>query len=422
MTVLILFGSLAAFFLVGMPIAFALGLSSLLGMVYLGFPLTMTVQKLFTANDSFPLMAIPFFILAGALMTRGGISFRLVLLANAVVRGRAGGLAVVAVLGSMFFGAISGSPVSTVAAVGGILIPSMVALGYKPTFCGAVHATAGPLGGLIPPSLALIIYGVCANQSISTLFVATVGPGILMGCVLMVVAGFIAKRRGYGGSLKQDKSTRALLRESIWALLMPVIILGGIYTGVFTPTEAAVVSAVYALLVGLFIYRELNLKELRAVCLDTVIGTATIMVIINFSTVFSWIIAAERLPQIITESILTLTDNRYVIIALITIILLIVGTFMDAAPAILIFTPVFLPLVMKLGYSPIHFGTIMCTNLLIGLSTPPVGVTLFMASRISGVKVDKIIGEAWPFIGAMICVLILVIIFPQLSLWLTQFM
>ncbi|MDL2209377.1 TRAP transporter large permease [Desulfovibrio sp. OttesenSCG-928-O18] len=422
MTVAILFCSLAAFFLIGMPIAFALGLSSVLAIVYLDVPLTMSVQKLFTANDSFPLMSIPFFILAGALMTRGGISIRLVALANAVVRGRAGGLAIVAVLGSMFFGAISGSPVSTVAAVGGILIPSMVALGYKPEFCGAVHATAGPLGGLIPPSIALIIYGVCANQSISVLFVATVLPGILMGIALMLVAATIAKRRGYGGTLEQTQSTGALLRESIWALFMPIIILGGIYSGVFTPTEAAVVAAVYALVIGIFVYRELALKDLSAIFLDTVIGTATIMIIINFSTVFSWVIAAERLPQIITESILALTDNKHLIMALITAILLIVGTFMDAAPAILIFTPVFLPLVVKLGYSPVHFGIIMCTNLLIGLSTPPVGVTLFMSSRISGVKVDKIIGEAWPFIAAMISVLILIIIFPQISLWLPKFM
>jgi C4-dicarboxylate transporter DctM subunit len=322
----------------------------------------------------------------------------------------------------MFFGAISGSPVSTVAAVGGILIPSMVSMGYKPEFCGAVHATAGPLGGLIPPSIALIIYGVSANQSISILFVATVIPGILMGCVLMVVAAVIAKRRGYGGSLYQSKTSGELLRESVWALLMPIIILGGIYSGVFTPTEAAVVAAVYAMVVGFFIYRELHFKDMRAVCVDTVIGTATVMIIINFSTVFSWIIAMERLPQIITESILSMTDNRYLVIGIITVILLVVGTFMDAAPAILIFTPVFLPLVVKLGYHPVHFGIMMCMNLLIGLSTPPVGVTLFMASRLSGVKIDRIISEAWPFIFAMIGVLVLITMFPQLSLWLPGFM
>lgn len=422
MTTFILFTTLAVFFIIGMPIAFGLGLASLCA-IFTASGLTpiLMVQKLFSANDSFPLMAIPFFILAGGVMTRGGISGRLVDLASCMVSRLPGGLAMVAVLGSMFFGAISGSPVSTVAAVGGVLIPSMVKKGYPRDFCGAVQAAAGPLGAMIPPSIALIIYGVCTSNSISALFVATAIPGIIMGLALMVTAGFLAHRKGYTGTGDLGgKSGLTLLREALWALMMPVIILGGIYGGVFTPTEAAVIAVAYGLFVGLFIYQELRPHMLTEIFVDAAIGTAMIMIIIDFSSVFSWFLTSQRIPQIVAESVLSVTQDPFLIILAINIMMLIVGTFMDASPAIIILAPVFLPLALKLGYDPIHFGIIMCMNLLVGLATPPVGVTLFMASRISGAKVDAIVKQIWPFLIVMCLVLIVINVFPQLSLWLLR--
>ena len=422
MTTFILFTTLAVFFIMGMPIAFGLGLASLCAIFTVsGLTPILMVQKLFSANDSFPLMAIPFFILAGNIMTRGGISGRLVDLAAYLVARLPGGLAMVAVLGSMFFGAISGSPVSTVAAVGGVLIPSMVEKGYPRDFCGAVQAAAGPLGAMIPPSIALIVYGVCTSNSISALFVATAIPGVLMGLALMVTAGFLAHRKGFtGGSDMGDASGLKLFREASWALLMPLIILGGIYGGIFTPTEAAVIAVVYGLLVGMLIYRELKPRMLVDVLVDAAIGTAMIMIIIDFSSVFSWFLTAQRIPQLVAESVLAITQNPLLVILAINIMMLIVGTFMDASPAIIILAPVFLPLALKLGYDPIHFGIIMCMNLLVGLATPPVGVTLFMASRISGAKVDAIVKEIWPFLIVMCLMLIVINLFPQLSLWLLQ--
>ncbi len=422
MASLVLFGSLAFAFLIGMPIAFALGFSSLCAMYYAGGVTPILImQKMFAANDSFPLMAIPFFVLAGGIMTQGGISRRLVDVANLVV-GRLripGGLAVVAVLGSVFFGAISGSPVATVAAVGGIVIPSMVKNGYSRPFCGAVQAAAGPLGALIPPSIGLIIYGVSANQSISDLFIATIGPGLLMGFGLMITSGLIAKKRGFGViDVASLPNPLQALKQASWALFMPVLILGGIYGGWCTPTEAAVLAVAYGYLIGTFVYRELKFSMYKAVLLDTVIGTALIMIIIAFSTVFSTFMVGKGIPQLVATTLLELTDNKFLIMLILNIMLLVIGTFMDLAPAVVILVPILMPLMDKLGYDPIHFGIIVTTNLLIGLVTPPVGICLFMASRISGAKIDAIIKELWPLIFTMIAVLAVVNFFPQLSLFL----
>ena len=422
MTSLILFGSLALSFLIGMPIAFALGFSSLCAIYYAGgvTPI-LFIQKMFASNDSFPLMAIPFFILAGGIMTQGGISRRLVDFANVVVgrMGIPGGLAVVAVLGSVFFGAISGSPVATVAAVGGIVIPSMVDKGYPRPFCGAVQAAAGPLGALIPPSIGLIIYGVAANQSISDLFLATIIPGLLMGLALMITSGYIASRRGYG-KVNRDElpNTMQAVKAASWAMFMPVIILGGIYGGFTTPTEAAVLAVAYGFLVGTFVYGELKPGMYFGILRDSVVGTALIMIIIAFSTVFSTFLVGKNIPQLVAGTILGITDNGVVIMILINIMLLIVGTFMDLGPAVVILVPILLPLADRLEYNPIHFGIIVTTNLLIGLVTPPVGISLFMASRISRAKIEGIIKELWPLLATMLAVLLLVNIFPGLSLFL----
>lgn len=422
MTSIILFGSLALSFIIGMPIAFALGFSSLCAIYYAGgvTPI-LIIQKMFASNDSFPLMAIPFFVLAGGIMTQGGISRRLVDFANVVVGrlGIPGGLAVVSVLGSVFFGAISGSPVATVAAVGGIVIPSMVDKGYPRPFCGAVQAAAGPLGALIPPSIGLIIYGVAANQSISDLFLATVLPGLLMGLALMFTSGYIANKRGYGKMSDQDiPDTIKAIKEASWAMLMPIIILGGIYGGFTTPTEAAVLAVAYGFIVGTFVYGELKPSMYFDILRDSVVGTALIMIIIAFSSVFSTFLVGNKIPQLVAGTILSITDNSIIIMLLINIMLLIVGTFMDLGPAVVILVPILLPLADQLQYDPIHFGIIVTTNLLIGLVTPPVGISLFMASRISKAPIESIIKELWPLLATMLVVLALVNLFPSLSLFL----
>ena len=416
MSALVLIGCVALFFVIGMPIAFAIGLASLCAIyVVPGLTPIVVPQKLFTSNDSFALMAIPFFILAGSLMMRGGLSSRLVALAEALVGKFPGGLALVGVLGSLFFGAISGSPVATVAAVGGLIIPAMISKGYAPGFAGAVHAAAGPLGAMIPPSVILIIYGVIAQQNISTLFLATVVPGVLMGIALMLVGGFIAWRRGYSGS-SEHLPLGQLCVKSFWALLMPVIILGGIYGGVFTPTEAAVVAVAYALIVGLFIYRELTLPTILETLVESAIATAIVMIIMDFAGLFGWMLTTNRIPVLFAQFILSLSDNPVYILIGINLIMLVSGMFMDPASAIVILTPVFQPLAAQLQLDPIHFGIVTCTNLLIGNVTPPVGITMFVASRIAQCKVDYVIGEIWPFLGAMLLVLLLVNVFPIISL------
>ncbi len=297
----------------------------------------------------------------------------------------------------------------------------MVRRGYSRPFCGAVQGAAGPLGALIPPSIGLIIYGVTANQSISDLFLATVLPGLLMGFSLMLVSGYIAGKRGYG-KIDETSLPKAMevIKQASWAMLMPIIILGGIYGGICTPTEAAVLAVAYGFLVGTFIYRELRPGMYFNLLVDAVVGTALIMIIISFSSVFSTFLVGNRIPQFVAAQILGITENTFIIMLLINIMLLFVGTFMDLGPAVVILVPILLPLANRMQYDPIHFGIIVTTNLLIGLVTPPVGISLFMASRISGAKMDAIIRELWPFLATMIAVLALVNIFPSLSLCLLQ--
>ena len=426
MTALVLFSVVAVCFALGVPIAFSLGFAGLAAIIYAGdLPLMLVVQKLQASNNSFPFLAIPLFTFAGSILLHGGLSKRLVELANYITwRLRIpGGLAVVAVLGSMFFGAISGSPTATVAAVGGILIPSMIEKGYPPSFCGAVQAAAGPLGSMIPPSIGLIVYGVCMNQSISRLFMATVFPGLLMGVVLMIVCAVLVKKRGLARAyVDPDKSGFQIFREAFWALLMPIIILGGIYGGVFTPTEAAGVSVIYGYIAGFFLYRELNFSRLWKSTIDAAISTAVVMVIIDFSSLFSWLVASYQIPQLISAMVLDLTSNPLAILVIINVVLLIAGCFIETSPAIIIFAPIFWPLAQQIGLDPIHFGIIIVSNLLIGLVTPPVGLCLFMASRVSKAPVDDIIRNVWIPLGAITFCLIPINMFPQLSLWLLQFM
>ena len=418
----VLFGGLIFFFLLNVPIAVAIGLASLSTILWSGtIPPVVLVQKMFTATDSFPLMAVPFFILAGSLMEFGGISRRLIEFANSIVGRFSGGLAFVAIVASMFFGAISGAAVACVAAIGTILIPAMVRKGYDTPYAAAVQATAGTLGVMIPPSIPMIIYGVLTGVSIGGLFMGGILPGILVGSSLMLVAWLIARKRGYKGDEKASGAKIwSTFKDAILALLMPVIILGGIYGGVFTPTEAAVVAVIYGFIVGFFIYKELAFSQLKDILVNTSVGTATIMFIIATSSVFSWILTAQRVPQAVAAAILSISTNPIVILTLINILLLFIGTFMETVASIIILVPVLYPVITQIGVDPLHFGIIIVVNLAIGMVTPPLGVCLFVGCGISGISLEAISKAVWPFILIMIGAVLLLTYVPWISLLLPR--
>jgi C4-dicarboxylate transporter DctM subunit len=413
----VLFASLILFFVMNVPIAIAIGLASVAAILFSGsIPPIVVVQKMFTAADSFPLMAVPFFILAGSLMEFGGISRRLVEFANSIVGRFSGGLAFVAITASMFFVAISGAAVATVAAIGTILIPAMVRRGYDKPFATAVQATAGTLGVMIPPSIPMIIYGVLTGVSIGALFMGGILPGILVGLSLMFVAWLISRKKGYRGDEKSSLNRIwQTFKQAILALLMPVIILGGIYGGVFTPTEAAVVAVVYGFVVGFFIYRELNLSQLKDILVTTVVGTSMIMFIIATSSVFSWILTAEQIPQVVANAILSISKNPIIILALINLLLLFLGTFMETVAAIIILVPVLLPVITQIGVDPLHFGIVLVVNLAIGMVTPPLGVCLFIGCSIADITLEDITRAVWPFILIMIADVLLLTYLPWIS-------
>ena len=414
----VLFGGLIFFFLLNVPIAVAIGLASLSTILWSGtIPPVVLVQKMFTATDSFPLMAVPFFILAGSLMEFGGISRRLIDFANSIVGRFSGGLAFVAIVASMFFGAISGAAVACVAAIGTILIPAMVRKGYDKPYATAVQATAGTLGVMIPPSIPMIIYGVLTGVSIGALFMGGILPGILVGASLMLVAWVIARKKGYRGDEKAGGAKIwATFKDAALALLMPVIILGGIYGGVFTPTEAAVVAVIYGFIVGAFVYRELSISRLKDILVNTSVGTAAIMFIIATSSVFSWILTAQRVPQAVAAAILSLSENPIVILTLINLLLLFIGTFMETVASIIILVPVLYPIITQIGVDPLHFGIIIVVNLAIGMVTPPLGVCLFVGCGISGITLESISKAAWPFILIMIVAVLILTYVPWISL------
>jgi C4-dicarboxylate transporter, DctM subunit len=424
MTVLVLFGSLALLLLLSVPIGISIGLSTLLTILYSGsMPLDYLAQGLITSVDSFPLLAVPFFILAGEIMGKGGLSDRLFNVANAIVGNKTGGFAIAAVITCMFFAAISGSGPATVAAVGGIMIPAMVSQGYEKKFATAVVCAAGSIGVIIPPSIPMVMYGVVGGQSIGKLFISGIIPGILVGFALMIWAYIYSRKKGYKGA---EKSTFSKFLKSSWdakwALLVPIIILGGIYGGVFTPTEAAGVAVVYGFFAGVFLYKELKLKDLPMIFVETGITTASIMLIVGTATAFGRILTVEQIPSRITDGLLGISSNPIIILLLINFLLLIVGCFMDTVAAIIILTPLLLPVAMNIGVDPIHFGLIMVVNLAIGFITPPLGVNLFVGSGISGISIGALAKSVMPFFIAMIISLIMITFIPQLSLFLVGFM
>lgn len=403
------------------PIAVALGLTSFLYFFYFTtIPLTQVPERLFNSLNSFPLMAIPFFVLAAGIMSRGGISRRLIAAGNALVGEVRGGLAATAVLACMFFAAISGSSPATVVAVGTLIIPAMVNSGYGKKFSTGLVATSGSLGILIPPSIPLIVYGIATEESIGDLFIAGIVPGIMAGLMLLVLVFVISRRRNLGLVDESQRMTRSdklrALGDAVLSLALPGIVLGGIYGGVFTPTEAAAVAVAYALILAAGVYRELSIKDLGEVLLRSTRTSAMIMFIIANGILFSFVLTSERIPGQITELLLGYNLNTFTFLLLVNILLLVAGAFMETSSAILIIAPILLPIALTLGVNPIHLGVIMVMNLEIGMVTPPLGLNLFVASGISKMSVLQVARAALPSSLVLLVALALVTYLPFISL------
>ena len=420
--IVVLVVSFAGLLLLGVPIAYSIGLATLTTMlVTMGtWPaLTTQAQRIATGLDSFALLAIPFFILAGQIMNRGGMARRLIDFARSLLGLLPGALAHVNILASMLFGAISGSAVAAASAVGGIMTPQMEKDGYERNYSAAINITSATTGLLIPPSNILIVYSLASGGvSIAALFLAGYLPGILVGLSLMAVAGVIALRRKYGAA--QTMNIRKIFwkfLDAIPSLTLLIVVMGGIVAGFFTATEAAAVAVLYALILAL-IYREISIRDLPRILIDASGTTAVVLLLVATSVGMSWIMAYVNIPQQLTASLLALTDNGIIILLLINVILLCVGVFMDITPAVLIFTPIFLPIAVTLGIDPIHFGIIMVLNLCIGLCTPPVGSVLFVGVGVAGTRISRVTRPLMPFFIAMIIALMVVTYIPDLSLWL----
>lgn len=419
MEVLILFGILIVAITMSIPIGITLGISTGFAMwLTSDIPLVMLAQKSVTGLDSFPLLAIPFFILAGSLMCNGGISRRLVNLAESLVGYITGGLAMVTVLACMFFAAISGSRPATVSAIGFFMIPSMKERKYDAGFAAAITAAAGTIGVIIPPSIPFVIYCVVAQASIGDMFIAGIVPGIIIGIALMIVCYVTAKKRRYLSVSERPKfSTVAkTFKEAIWALFVPVIILGGIYGGVFTPTEAAVVAIVYSVIIGKFIYKELDGKTLHECLRNTSLINGATEFMIGLSMAFASYLAMAQIPAQIAAWLLKFAHTPYLLMLLINIFLLIIGCFVDNIAAVIILTPILLPVVKSIGIDPIHFGLIITVNLACGFISPPYGINLFVASAISGESIENISKSILPSFIAMVVCLLLFTYYPPLTL------
>ena len=423
--ILILTVSFFVLLLMNAPVAVAIAVSSLLAILANGGDAAYTVaQRMANGVDSFPLLAIPFFVFSGYLMGRGGLARRLIDFAALAVGCLPGGLGYVNTLTCMLFGSISGSAAAAVSSIGGFMIPEMNRKGYNREFNVAVTATAATTGLLIPPSNAMIVYSVSAGSvSIAAMFMAGILPGILVGLCIMVAAAVVSIRNGYGKSVPgaDDEPRRHPLLvcwRAVPSLLMMVLIIGGILMGVFTATEAAAIAVAYAFLLCVVIYREIPWKDLPGICLQTGITTAVVMLLIGASSAMSWIMTVANIPQTVSSALMGLSENPVVILLTINALLLVVGMFMDMTPAILIFTPIFLPIAERLGVHPLHLGIIMIMNLCIGLCTPPVGTCLFLGCGIAETTVTKVIRPILPFFLAMIATLLLCTFIPEISLWL----
>ena len=419
MEVLMLFAVFFVLLFAGIPIAFALGISSAAYLFTAGIPLTIVPQRMFAGMDSFVLLCIPGFILAGNLMNVGNITEHIVRFSNAVVGHIRGGLGLANVGGSMIFGGISGTAVADAASVGAVMIPGMAKSGYDKPFAAAVTAASSTIGPIIPPSVPMIIVGSLSGISVGRMFMAGVVPGILLALGMMITVYVLAVKRGY------PKEKRATLKEilsegksAFWALLMTFIILYGIIGGFFTPTEASIVACLYALVVGMFVYKGLNWRNLPGLFVDAALTSAALMMLVGLANLFGWILTSERIPQMIADGILGISDNPLMVILILNLILLFVGTFMETIAALIILFPALLGVATGVGVDPVHFGIMAVLNLMIGLTTPPVGICLFVVSGIGEIRMSQVARAIIPFLICNLMVLVLVMYIPAISLWL----
>lgn len=418
----LLFISMIILLIVGVPIAFVLCGSSIIAILSTGdIHNAIVIQRMFSGSGSFTLLAIPFFVLAGNLMSSGGISKRLVNLCNSLFGHISGGLAMVAIITCAFFAAISGSSAATAAAVGTIIIPEMLKHKYDKDFAGATVASSAELGVIIPPSIGLIQYGVATGTSISDLFMAGFLPGIFICLVLCVVAHFLCKKQGFEPSEKATRQEKIqAFKDAILAILMPVIILGGIYSGVFTPTEAAVIAVFYGLIVGVFVYKEIKLSDIPRILTDSAITMSTVLLIMSASTIFGWILTKLQIPQAVAKGFLGISASKYVFLLLVNVLLLFIGMFCEAGAAMVILAPLLAPVAQTLGIDLVHFGIIMMANLAIGMMTPPVGVNLYVVCDTAKVKIEGMFPYLVKYFLALVAGVLSITYVPQLSLLLVN--
>ncbi len=412
--------TLILLFAASVPIAVSIAMSSAIGIAFFSnLPMLLVPQRMFVGIDSFPLMAVPFFILAGNIMTMGGVSTRLVEFAKSLIGGFRGGLAAVSVLACMMFAAVSGSSVATTFAIGAILIPAMVNRGYPVSLAASIQASSAELGVIIPPSVPLILYGVSTETSITQLFMAGFGPGLLIGLALVALVLIWSRLKGWGDEKPEDKGEFfPALKDAYLALLMPVIIIGGIYGGIFTPTEASAIAVFYGLFIGMFVYKEIGISDLPELLRKSVVSTTTVMLIISAAALFSFLISRSGLPNAIGDWASTTFETKFTLLMAINVLLFFVGMFVETASAILVLAPILTPIAMAFGVDPVHFGIIIVVNLALGMFTPPLGVNLFAACQVANIPVERIVTTLVPPVLTVIACLMLITYVPDISLFL----
>ncbi len=410
--------TMGVLFILGVPIAVGIAMAAVVAIEYFTrLPLLIVAQRMFTGIDSFTLMAIPFFILAGNLMSAGGISERLVDFAKSLVGGVRGGLACTCVLTCMIFASVSGSSVATTFAIGAILIPAMIRDGYPKPFAASVQASSASLGVLIPPSIPLILYGVATETSIGQLFIAGIGPGLVVGIALMLFVHVVARIKSYGDTRADDRmDVWPAFKKAVWALIMPFVVIGGIYGGIFTPTEASAVAVIYALVVGMFVYKRLTIRQLPEILRSSMVATCVIMLIIAAAALFSFVLTRAGVPAEIARWVTQVFDERWTFLLAVNVVLLLVGMFIETSAAIIVLAPILLPIAVAFGIDPVHFGMIMVVNLALGMFTPPLGVNMFAASQVARLPVDRFIIPLLPFVLVMLACLMIITYFPFVSL------
>ncbi|SBW06185.1 TRAP transporter, DctM subunit [uncultured delta proteobacterium] len=414
----ILFAAFLGLLALGVPIAFSVAIAATVVLIVGDVPLILIVQRMFAATDSFPLVAVPFFILAGDLLARGTISKKLVEFAESLMGQMRGALSAVSVVAGMFFAAISGSGAATTAAVGATLIPELKKRNYHPESAAALIASAGCIGVVIPPSVPMVLYAVIADQSVTRLFQNGFIPGFMMGGVLIAIALRQAYKRNYPkGAPFSFKNVVKSFAPAIWGILMPLIILGGIFSGQFTPSEAAAVAVIYAVWVSFLIYRDLSFKELGTIILGSARTSAVIMIIIACSGIFGWVLANWKIPETVAQMVLSFSSDRYVILFLMSVIILIAGIFMETSSAVILLTPVFLPLVRLIGIDLVHFGILFTVGIAIGMVTPPVAINLFVASSITGMPIERIAKAVVPYLLGLILMFLIYVYIPVFFPW-----